>query len=350
MNARRGSVLLEILLSIALFAGAAVFTLMALRNALAGTQRASVRMRAVDLAASRMAELERGLEAEADDEVGADPDGLRISVETEPSAFPGLVLATVRVTAPAGDGAIVEDREVYALRQLVRGGRSPRMRRRATRRPGGFTLFEILVSVGLFGLLVFAMSSFLGDARRVRTRVAADVERNLAVAAIAGELAEAVATCVTDERGRGVRGTATSIDIAFAGVPAWRIGTDEPEAALSPLDTLSLRFDAGDGRVEIGREGGAATRTAVAFEAVRFRFLDGGEWRDEFDSVADGRLPQAIELSIWFAGPSSVPVERPEFDADEAEEDEPPAPVRPADRRRVIAVPDADETAEAESP
>lgn len=348
MNARRGSVLLEILLSIALFAGAAVFTLMALRNALAGTQRASVRMRAVDLAASRMAELERGLELEMSDETDADPDGLRISVETEPSAFPGLMLATVRVTGPAGDGAIGEDREIYALRQLVRTGRSPRVRRRPVRRPGGFTLFEILVSVGLFGLLVFAMSSFLGDARRVRTRVAADVERNLAVAAIAGELAEAVATCVTDEGGRGVRGTSTSIEIAFAGVPAWRIGTDEPGAALAPLDTLTLRFDAGDGLVEIGREGAAATRTAVTFEAVRFRFLDGGEWRDGFDSIVDGRLPQAIELSIWFAGPVATPVERPEFDA--GGDDEPLAPARPADRRRLIAVPDADDTAEAEAP
>jgi hypothetical protein len=94
--------------------------------------------------------------------------------------------------------------------------------------------------------------------------VAADVERNLAVAAIVGELAESIATCVTDEGGKGVRGTSTSIEVAFAGVPAWRIGTDEPAAALAPVDTLTLRFDAGDGRVEIGRDGAAATRGPVA--------------------------------------------------------------------------------------
>ena len=105
MNARRGSVLLEILLSIALFAGAAVFTLMALRNALAGTQRSAVRMRAVDLAASRMAEIERGIEGD-EEATAADPDGLRMAVETEPSAFPGLVLTTVRVLGPAGEGTV----------------------------------------------------------------------------------------------------------------------------------------------------------------------------------------------------------------------------------------------------
>ena len=347
MNARRGSVLLEILLSIALFAGAAVFTLMALRNALAGTQRAAVRMRAVDLAASRMAEIERGIESEADGSP-ADPDGLRIAVETEPSAFPGLVLTTVRVLGPAGEGtAGGEEREIFALRQLVRGERSPRVRRRATRPSRGFTLFEILVSVGLFGLLVFAMSSFLGDARRVRARVAADVERNLAVAAIVGELAESIATCVTDEGGKGVRGTSTSVEVAFAGVPAWRIGSDEPAASLGPVDTLTVRFDGSDGRVEIGRDGGTATRGPVAFEAVRFRYLDGVTWRDAFDSTAEGRLPQAVELSIWFARSALTPVERPEFDVGD---DEPLAPDRPADRRRLIAVPDADDATEGGEP
>jgi len=338
VSGRRGSVLLEILLAIALFAGAAVFTLMALRNALAGTQRASWRMRAVDLAASRMAELELGL---VEEEAEADPDGLRVVVDTEASAFPGLTLATVRVLAPAEPGA--DDREVYALRQLVRGGRTPRRRRAVARPARGFTLFEILVSVGLFGLLVFAMSSFLGDARRVRARVAADVERNLAVAAIVGELSEAVATCVTDEGGRGVRGSSTSLDLAFAGVPAWRIGTPEPSAALQPIDTLSLRFDPADGRVEIAREGGTATRAEVIFEAVSFRYLDGGSWVEEFDSVEIGRLPQAIELAIWFAGPATAAIERPEFDV---EPDEATTPARPADRRRVIAVPDADPTPE----
>lgn len=346
MNAPRGSVLLEILLSIALFAGAAVFTLMALRNALAGTQRAAVRMRAVDLAASRMAEIERGIETEAD-AAPPDPDGLRIAVETEPSAFPGLVLATVRVLGPADDAGSGTEREMFALRQLVRSDRSPRVRRRTSRRARGFTLFEILVSVGLFGLLVFAMSSFLGDARRVRARVAADVERNLAIAAIVGELAESIATCVTDEEGKGVRGTSTSIEVAFAGVPAWRIGTSEPAAALAPIDTLSLRFDEADGHVEIGREGANATRTPVAFEAVRFRYLDGATWKDGFDSTAEGRLPQAIELSIWFARFEPTPVERPEFDV---EADETPAPERPADRRRVISVPDADDPADGGRP
>jgi type II secretory pathway component PulJ len=335
VNARRGSVLLEILLAIAIFAGAAVFTLMALRNALAGTQRASLRMRAVDLAASRMAELELGLEVDAEAE--PDPDGLQVTVETEVAAFPGLSLATVRVSAPADAGG--EGREIFALRQLVRSERSPRRRRARTRSPRGFTLFEILVSVGLFGLLVFAMSSFLGDARRVRTRVAADVERNLAVAAIVGELSEAIATCVVDANGRGVRGTPTSIEVAFAGVPAWKIASDVPESALGPVDTLSVRVDDGDGRIEIGREGGESTRSAVAFEAVRFRFLDDGSWRDEFDSIESGRLPQAIEISIWFAGAAAPAVERPEFDEVDAI---PAAPSRPADRRRMIAVPDAE--------
>ena len=64
---------------------------------------------------------------------------------------------------------------------------------------------------------------------------------------------------------------------------------------------------------------------------------------DGFDSLASGRLPQAIEISVWFAGREPVAVERPEFD--EAD-DGSLAPARPADRRRFIAVPDADGSSE----
>jgi type II secretory pathway pseudopilin PulG len=57
----KGGILLEILLAIALFAGAAAFVLGSLRSSFASLERARQLQQAVDLARSRMAELEAGL-------------------------------------------------------------------------------------------------------------------------------------------------------------------------------------------------------------------------------------------------------------------------------------------------
>lgn len=102
---RRGGVLLELLLAIALFAAAASFTLSSLRAALDSVARAERRARAYDAAASRLAELDAGLIAVGDlgDDLEVDAD-LLVSVEVEPSPASDLVRAR----------AVVRDRSVSA--------------------------------------------------------------------------------------------------------------------------------------------------------------------------------------------------------------------------------------------
>lgn len=119
---RRGSVLLEILLAIVLFAGATAFTIAALRGALASTERSAVKLRAADLARSTISELEagvliaeRGGDSESLRDV-VDPDGLRVQTKTTPSAFPGLSLCEVTVYGRGDDG---DERILFELRQLV---------------------------------------------------------------------------------------------------------------------------------------------------------------------------------------------------------------------------------------
>ena len=63
---RRAAVLLEVLVSLALFVGAASFVLTALHTSLSGLARAEEESFAVDLARSRLAELELGLVSMAD--------------------------------------------------------------------------------------------------------------------------------------------------------------------------------------------------------------------------------------------------------------------------------------------
>ena len=112
---RRGGILLEILLSIAIFSGAAAFTLGAARSVLDGLDRSQRRQQMLDLARTRIAELECGLVtiAEVREEGRAGTDGgYVVDVETERTQFAGRTLVIMTVREAEGGGAVT-------LRQLV---------------------------------------------------------------------------------------------------------------------------------------------------------------------------------------------------------------------------------------
>lgn len=213
----------------------------------------------------------------------------------------------------------------------------------------GFTLFEVIVSLGLVSLLVVAMGAFLSDALRIRARVADRVSRGLVAEAAMGEIERALETCLVadPQQGAGVRGDATSIEVLRAGLSTWRLGTAEPRRAFEPIERCRVFFDQLSGRVAIGRDERAPTPVPGSLHRLRLRYFDGRMWRDQFDSARAGRLPVAVEVSIWFDGETAeaVPLARPEFD------DEGPGaaglngtsssgPDTPPDRRRIIAIPD----------
>jgi hypothetical protein len=128
-------VLFEVLLSIALFAGAAAFTLGASRSALTAIERASLDALALDLARAKLAELDAGttsiaaLREEANGieqvgsltEFGADAESFdpertpvwELDVDSEPTEFTGLSLVTITVREVNSDATAT-------LRQLVR--------------------------------------------------------------------------------------------------------------------------------------------------------------------------------------------------------------------------------------
>lgn len=340
----RGSILLEILLAIVLFAGAAAVTVGILNSSLAATRQAALRLRAADLARTAIAEIEAGVPEERAS--STDSDGLLVDVRTSRSSFPGLTLCEVSVRGRGEDGV---ERVVFQLRQLVRTPeeasrirRSPRRGSRAAGRPArdGFTLFEVLVSLGLIALLVGAMGVFLSDALRVRAMVADRVARGLAAEAVVAELERALETCVVEDAtlGTGVRGDALSIDVVRCGLATSRLGTAEPRRAFEPLERCRIAFAPGEpGRVSIARGEVTPTPLTGPLHDVRFRYFDGEAWREDFDSRSSGRLPVAVEVSIWFEAPrgEGAVEERREFDEDPIEE-----PSIPPDRRRVIAIPD----------
>ena len=131
---RRGGILLEVLVALTLFVGAALAILSATGQARRSVEQAGVLQRAVDLATSRMAELEAGLISDADLREGFTesrpefgefmpsevPERLRIEVRTSRSPYDGLTLVELDVLdseAFAVDGGA---RVLFTLKQLVR--------------------------------------------------------------------------------------------------------------------------------------------------------------------------------------------------------------------------------------
>lgn len=131
---RHGGILLEVLVSLALFVGAALAILRATSQAANSIDRAAILQRAVDLATSRMAELESGLIGEGDlrndldeprPEFGAFLDEpaerrLRVESSTERTPWDGLSLVELRVldaeqVAPDGGARVL-----FTLRRIVR--------------------------------------------------------------------------------------------------------------------------------------------------------------------------------------------------------------------------------------
>lgn len=223
-----------------------------------------------------------------------------------------------------------------------------------------FTLFEVLVAIGLIGVLAGALAIFVDDLATTGRVVARANERVRGCDALFAAVEGALQTAVADggARGAGVSGTATSLRVLSsrteaAGGTARQIS----EHAFAPLAVTEVRDSAG--LVSLGRAG-LSTVLPASLARVRFRYHDGKGWTDAFDSLQVGALPRAVEVSVWFAASDAAGGEAPNGDAqaegesddlagnaaatdpttrdpeDGVEEDLPPA-----DRVRVFAVPDA---------
>jgi type II secretory pathway pseudopilin PulG len=140
---RRGGVLLEIVVALSIFIGAGSFALSALNNVLDAVDRSGREQVAIDLARSKMAELEAGLitledlrdemlttvgSVEVEDGLlGTSLHGWEIDVQTQRTAFPGLTLVELTVSERTATGDASDDpaKVRFSLRQLVELGEAP---------------------------------------------------------------------------------------------------------------------------------------------------------------------------------------------------------------------------------
>lgn len=261
------------------------------------------------------------------------------------------------------------------------GGSARRLSERCSRHAltshrRGMTLFEAIISLGLAVALLGAAFFFLANLLDSRERAREHARRHASATALLDRLESDLVMAVAGDAalGGGVTGDSTSLRILTRGV---LLRLDDSRATLSDLVRHEYRFNPATRRIDATRAGaragtGGGAAITHTFEGevarLRYRYYDGSGWSDAFDSLAQGGLPVAIEVSIWYplppgaesgvedglGGDASVedsfalgadesdlgegaqPRSRVEFDVGSSSDDGPPP-----DRRLVIAVPDA---------
>lgn len=257
---------------------------------------------------------------------------------------------------------------------------------RSCRCARGFSLLELMVAIGLLGLLSAAVYSFIWTLFDRETRALDLAGRTQSAAILFDRLERDLLTAVASTaEGSGLVGDERSMTVYHRAVLP-----GSPGAPHADLQMTTVRFEPGAGRLRLDRVGahphddGQAVAPAVfdneipdeddtlmtGVRAVRFRYHDGRAWRRAFDS-SEG-LPAAVEAALWFGSVSAASetgraagggaddeqrvgiAEWSDFEAWEPgmdelsgwggmpdEEDGSSTPTGRPDRVRVIAIPDA---------
>lgn len=229
-----------------------------------------------------------------------------------------------------------------------------------------FTLIETIIAVALLMLLSAGVLAFVNDLRSQRELLAdlgADLEAgSVLLERIDRDLTLSIAYDAEREAS-GIVGDARSLTIV-----ARRIWPDpsNPTRGLRGTARSTYRFDPETNQLTVDIDGNESV-LSDRVEVIRFRYNDSGDpgvWRDAFDAAADGGLPVAIEVAVWFLPPGQG-----EAGSDAQSDDQPMSqldamlaeqraaaeaeafadgagewPERQPDRWRIFAIPDAEPT------
>lgn len=219
----------------------------------------------------------------------------------------------------------------------------------------------IAILAGLL-LVVTTLVRDVSDSRkRTEARMQAIEGATVALDLLAGRIT--VATVSDAAGGAGIVGDGTSLRVTGSAVSIRRLASGSSLSPLVDRTTVEISLDA-DGLVILEDDEDRSVLVPGMF-AVRFRYHDGRDWRDSWESSIDG-LPVAIESRLWFdpwtegRWPDWIPFPEDESEADDPDESfdetgldefasfeelDRPTPVAigleeapPADRIRIVAL------------
>jgi hypothetical protein len=192
---------------------------------------------------------------------------------------------------------------------------------------------EVLVAVSIVAALIGMMFVFLSNVLASRAKVLEHSDRQRAATTLIEHIEADLMTCIVGdgEYGPGVQGDGAQLAILTQSVsPLLHSAPADERMPHRDMQHTEYRFDPARRIVE-GRRGPAVRKTsddssipaapASAKEGgervprggfsslgseiprVRFRYHNGMQWRESFDSLAAGHLPRAVEIAIWFTSP-----------------------------------------------
>ena len=175
-----------------------------------------------------------------------------------------------------------------------------------------FTLTEVIIALGMLMAVLASMFTYLNNLIDSRNAIREHSQKERAAATLIDRLESDLMTClVGDSRnGAGVSGDNTSITILSRGVAANLADRgDRDPRVFSDLQKSEYRFNESSQVIEgrrtavspLERNAAGAFWEIGSVPKVRWRYHDGSGWRDSFDSFAEGRLPLAVEVAIWYA-------------------------------------------------
>jgi hypothetical protein len=228
---------------------------------------------------------------------------------------------------------------------MTRRARSTGYVRGCSARRGGvraFTLVEVVLVLALVIAVLGGVASLSERVMEHRARSRAWMTAQETAELVIGTLDRELATCTGGDEtvGAGVSGDGSRIHVVSRGV----LGVEGDQIV------TELRFDAATGTVTGKRLSAGSidqsemVRIGGGLEAMRLLYRTGEEWVESFDSDQRGFLPAAVQVELWFSSGSGSSAAAGGGSGLQA-----PAqgfPQRPADRVRIIAIPDAVEQAD----
>ncbi|MCA9292153.1 MAG: prepilin-type N-terminal cleavage/methylation domain-containing protein [Phycisphaerales bacterium] len=180
-----------------------------------------------------------------------------------------------------------------------------------SRRRTGFTLIEVIVAIGLLLVLSGIMFAFLFELLSTRDQVRRHVAMERAATTMIDRIEADLLGCIVgdDHAGAGIEGTNETLTILSRAVSVEHAerGVDDP-VPFGDLQQSEYRFDERSRTIEVRRSvvsdrlraRGSMSGLGGSISHVRFRYYDGTDWLDRYDSLAADRLPVAVEVAVWF--------------------------------------------------